>query len=454
MDQAGRDRGSSLRPFVVGALVACLVVLLGAAGLSWWAPGDDHPGSGSSTGPQATTPSASAPTGLGSPQTGSPQTGASTGPGAAARIELQELLDRRAAAVRSGDEAGWLAPLDRSRPELIARQRSWWQGLRLLPMSTFTLRPAGGQPSAGALPGRTSVGPVEVTVVGEWGLTGHDARPAHLLRTLVVRRTDDGWQVLDDRPATDVRSPLDLDGLAARTTPAGAVLGNASATRMDEVAALLPEAQRIVDGVWGPSTTRPVVVLPATEGEFAALAGRAGTPVRGVAAVTYGELERGQVSRGDKVIINPVAWERLGEQGRRIVLTHELVHRAIRTTTTHPVPQWLSEGYAVWVGYHGLHVDRRAATPELLARVRSQGPPTDLPEDAAFDRADPGTAYDESWLAVERLVQDRGEAAVTGFYRALAAGAADEQAWRRLGTTRAALVADWRRDLEQLSRPG
>lgn len=51
-------------------------------------------------------------------------------------------------------------------------------------------------------------------------------------------------------------------------------------------------------------------------------------------------------------------------------------------------------------------------------------------------------------------MQDRGEAAVTGFYRALAAGAADEQAWRRLGTTRAALVADWRRDLEQLSRPG
>ncbi|WP_409485566.1 hypothetical protein [Arsenicicoccus dermatophilus] len=441
MDQPGRDRGNSLRPFVVGALVACLVVLLGVLGLSWWATsGDPRPPSRSSAGASAT-----AAAGPGSPGSGA---------GSAARAELQELLDRRAEAARSGDESGWLAPLDRSRPGLVARQRAWWRALRLLPTSSFTLRLAGGASFAETRPERASGGPLEVPVVGEWGLVDHDARPAHLLRTLVVRRTGGGWQVLDDRPATDVLSPLDLDGLVARDTPAGAVLGNAPTGRLDEVAALLPQAQRVVDGVWGPAPTRPVVVLPATEGEFAALAGRAGTSVRGVAAVTYGELETGRLSRGDKVILNPAAWDRLGEQGRRIVLTHELVHRAVRTTTTHPVPQWLSEGYAVWVGYHGLDVDRRAAAPELLARVRAQGAPDDLPGDASFDRADPGTAYDESWLAVERLVQDHGEAAVTGCYRSLAEGTADEQAWARLGTTRAALVAAWRRDLERLSRPG
>ena len=76
------------------------------------------------------------------------------------------------------------------------------------------------------------------------------------------------------------------------------------------------------------------------------------------------------------MVINPAAFARLGTTGRRVVLTHEMTHVAVRQTTTSAVAIWLSEGFADYVAYSGTGVSRRVGAGDLLAQVRAGHGPT------------------------------------------------------------------------------
>src|SRR5690349_15436558 len=51
--------------------------------------------------------------------------------------EAQQLLDRRSAAVQSGNLKAFLATIDQTNPQLVARQRRFFANLRDLPVQTL-----------------------------------------------------------------------------------------------------------------------------------------------------------------------------------------------------------------------------------------------------------------------------------------------------------------------------
>jgi hypothetical protein len=212
-----------------------------------------------------------------------------------------------------------------------------------------------------------------------------------------------------------------------------------------------------------------VILTPSTADQFARLLSRTSDDgLDQVAAITQGVIERGQRAQGDRVVINPKAFTSLQPLGRRVVITHELTHVATRSSTTGPVPIWLTEGMADYVGYSGLDLRRGRVASELLALVRVGKGPRALPTDADFDpsRTKIAPAYSASWLAVSRLVDLYGQARVVAFYRAVASSrtvggkaqanpvSASKLAFpRSFGVTEAQFVGGWQRYLRALARP-
>ena len=186
-----------------------------------------------------------------------------------------------------------------------------------------------------------------------------------------------------------------------------------------------------------------------------------------MAAITQGVVDQGQRAQGDRVVINPKAFTALQSLGRRVVITHELTHVAARSSTTRPVPIWLSEGMADYVGYSGLGLPRTRVAAELLVLVRQGKGPKALPTEADFDPAKTKIApfYSASWLAVSRLVDLYGQSRVVAFYRSIAGELNVDQAVesdsdaiaalafpKSFGVSETAFVTGWRRYLATLAR--
>jgi hypothetical protein len=216
-----------------------------------------------------------------------------------------------------------------------------------------------------------------------------------------------------------------------------------------------------VDVVWGTGWRRgAVVVVPTSGDELRELLDPAGDYSQ-IAAVATAELAGGTGEfdpAGDRILVNPDTFGRLGRLGRRVVLAHELSHVATRKATGPGVPAWLAEGFADYIAYRDVDLPLAVSARELRGDVRAGRVPTALPEDAAFNGSNPqlAQAYEQSWLAVRLLARRSGDAALLRFYRAVGAtrgvAAADavEAALRaELGTSTAELVRDWRASLQR-----
>ena len=220
--------------------------------------------------------------------------------------------------------------------------------------------------------------------------------------------------------------------------------------------------------MWGKEWNSHVVILtPSTTGEFARLLFRSSdNGLDQVAAITQGVIDPGQRAEGDRVVINPKAFTALQPIGRRVVITHELTHVAARSSTMRPVPIWLSEGMADFVGYSGLDLGRARVAADLLVLVRQGKGPKALPTEADFDPAKSKIApfYSASWLAVSHLADLYGQAKVVGFYRSIAGGLAVKQAVgldpgaiaaqafpKSFGVTQAQFVTGWEHYLTTLA---
>ncbi|GAA2383315.1 hypothetical protein [Nonomuraea africana] len=204
---------------------------------------------------------------------------------------------------------------------------------------------------------------------------------------------------------------------------------HAPAALLRDLAARADAAGRTVTAVLR-RAVRPVVVVPATTAEAAALAGTGS--VEGLAALA---------SEG-RVIVVPGAFARLTPVGRDVVLAHELTHVA---AGTYGRPVWLREGFADYVGYLGSGLDVHVAAAELAAEVRSGRAATRLPADGDFAPGSPRLAqvYQESWLACRLIATRYGERALAALYDR-AAGRDLAQALRPLGLSVTALTGLWR----------
>ena len=379
---------------------------------------------------------------------------------------VQGLLSARAAAVRSGDKSSWMATVDLPGSPFRARQGLGFDNLIKLPLGQFTYGAARLAPALSA-PRARQAGPRAwaATVTGTYTLAGYDRAPQSFEATYTFVQRPGGWRMADDADGATPLQLWDLPGMRVVRGRSGIVIGNAPASRMREYSAIADSAVRRVSGFWGTGwSSHVVIVTPSTSEQFAGLLARSsGEGLDQVAAITQGVVEAGQQAQGDRVVINPTAFTALQPVGRRVVITHELTHVATRSSTDSPVPIWLAEGMADYVGYSGLGLPRGRVAGELVTLVRAGKGPTGLPTDVDFDPAQSKIApsYSASWLAVSRLVDLYGRARVVAFYRRVASastvGQADPDATaslafpRSFGVTEAQFVEGWKRYLGTLA---
>jgi len=218
-------------------------------------------------------------------------------------------------------------------------------------------------------------------------------------------------------------------GTAASATATGDATRGAGGALAAELAADLADAARRVDAAWGTDWPRATaVVLPATAADAARLAGVAAQDVAALDALAVGEeadLPDGRPG-GVRVVVQPARFPQLTPLGRRVTLTHELVHVATRAATTvagaGALPRWLVEGFADLVAREGRPLPATALARPLLDAVAA-GRPVTVPDDAAFGAADAielQIAYASAWTLVASVARRTAAGAVAGLYRGLA----------------------------------
>lgn len=368
---------------------------------------------------------------------------------------MQALLDAHAAALLRRDRAGFLAAVDPTVPGLRARQGAAFDALAPVPLAAWSYRVGGAPPTD---PARWT--PRVVLAVG---LAGSDQEPGETEPALTLARRAGRWWLVDDGLGPAGKGPAqlwDLGPVAVVRGTRSLVLGRPPA--LAALRRLAAEADAVVPrvtSVWGTGwAQRVTVVVPADATELGRLV-TSGTGPAGFAALTVALPVRGGTELGaDRVYVDPGALAGLSDQGRQIVLTHEVTHVAARASTGALTPAWLAEGLADHVGLSGTGLPVPEVAAELAEDVRAGRLPARLPGPPAFAGGAPGLAqaYQQAWLAVELLWRRHGGAAVLALYRDLGARRAgdpaavlDETLRADLGTTTAALTADWRADLSR-----
>ena len=387
----------------------------------------------------------------------------------AARVEaLTHLLDERAAAVLAHDRARFAATLDDPGSGFGLRQLQAFDNLVRLPLGAF----AYGTPEAApalSTDRATEVGPDAwvARVEGRYTLKGWDRRPRTYETHLTVVHRPDGWRLADDSDGGTQAQLWDLPDLKVVSSRRTLVVASGTVRGVDGYLRLGDRAVRAVEQVWTrPWGSRLVVVVPATAAEMADQLGQSADSVEQVAAVTDGALDSDGRAGADRIVVNPQAFARLQATGQQVVLTHETTHVAVRASTTRPVPLWLSEGLADYVGYRAVDLPRSTIAASLLERVRQGNGPRALPTERDFDPSTSTIApsYNAAWLAVCRIVDQHGEKALVRFYLSAASRPSasappgdPEQNTRKalaavLGTTEAAFTRGWLSYLRGLAR--
>lgn len=214
--------------------------------------------------------------------------------------------------------------------------------------------------------------------------------------------------------------------------------------RDDAVAAVVAVRSR-----WHrPWSGRLLVVVPGDRAEWAEVAGVDRASAQGSDAAVAPAMTVGAAPGSAHVILDPQGWAGASAVGRRALLIHEAVHVAVWADPqppSPPAPQWLAEGFAQYVAYGHLDVSPRTVAPELLRRVRAEGPPDRLPSDAELSASGPARldAYALAWLATVTLADLAGDDAPA---RAMAGGGSGAAG---VGTARLTLA--WQADLRRLA---
>lgn len=488
-----------MRRGVKSRAAACLAALF-LGGLAGCVAPSAPPTPGASSGPEAGATGATEATeakgatgATGGPGAGgvgatSPtHTGSSTASAAsgAAVAAVSDLAARRLTALTTKDKNAWMATVADPEDAFGQQQAAVFDRMTQLPLGALvvggvSVGPADPAPgsAAYAAPGasptpttsttsNTSAPTSAVSTAGAglvarlttgYRLVGYDrgARTFDVAYTVVEGPS--GWHFTGLAPGDSAAQPWDLPGMAVASSPTALVVGDVSADVLQAYLAMAEAGLQRVGGVLGASLPA-VLVAPRTTDELVRQLGRSSASgLDQVAAVTDGPLGTGAPATADRVYLNSATFATLTPTGRQVVITHELTHVTIRGTTTRPVPIWLSEGFADYVGFSGSGLAVATVAADLLTEVRRDQGPTALPTAAAFDPTNGqiSPVYNQAWLAIVRMVQQHGQPAAVAFYRAVAGGPVPDPAvggsaddltrsafQSVLGTTQERFVADW-----------
>lgn len=220
---------------------------------------------------------------------------------------------------------------------------------------------------------------------------------------------------------------------------------------IDTLAGELGTATTAVTGVWGSGWAQStMVVVTSNPSEFAALVRSGANMPADVAAASVADpFVPGTQPTGQRIVFSSNAGRRLDTDGLRTLLRHELTHIATRAQTVDGAPQWMLEGFAEFVAHLGTGHHFADIAPTVATRIRAGEVPRDLPSTADFAGSGAVVAYEQAWSVCAFIAETFDQPGLVDLYRRIAAGKQDPTGEDRimrdvLGTSRAALIADWR----------
>ena len=369
------------------------------------------------------------------------------------------MLDAFAAAARRGDRAGVAASVSDQDPSFADRVRVLGTNLGALPLDTltFSLQP-GAQPLSAARQQVLGAGAWRQPALVTWQLRGEPTAAEHTVWLTFVEQ--DGAPRLagtaDAPPGAPTPQPIWWTGpVQARQEGAVTVLtgpGQASEAWLGRArTAAARVREQVTAGAAARWTGELVVEVPASRRAFEAVLGAAEGSYAQIAAVTLAEGPA--ATDALRIVVNPEVTRTLAPVGVAVVVLHEAVHVATRSADS-PAPTWLVEGLADYVAVRAHPEVAEGAAEPLLTQVRAGRTPADLPADEQFRAGAPDLAasYAAAWLACRRVAEQHGPAGLQRLYTAADAGTPLDQAVPDvLGTTVAALTADWRAYLRRLA---
>ncbi len=377
------------------------------------------------------------------------------------------MVARLVAAVRADDQRAYEAVWSSRDPTAERTARLLRDNLRALGLAEFeiALNPT-ARPVA---PDRAAVlGPAawQQQAVVSWRLPSDDAPAVHQIWMTFV---DEGAGVVlagaappdagaaSGDPATTEPvpiwwlGPVEVSQRPGVTVVTGGAQRSAAWIELAGNAARRIEADLPVRAAARP-LSHPVVEVPGSVRDFAAVCGRTPEQAAGIAATAL--LEGDGSAPVLHVVVNPEVARIEPRSARAFVLRHELVHAATDSPTS-AAPLWAVEGFAEWVAWRStphLPVDGAA---DLRARVRQGDSPAALPPDRAYEvgAASLVESYAEAW-SIWRYVQQRFGAEAAGrLYAELDRGRPMDPAGRAaLGVSSDVFVRGWRRWLDEWAR--
>jgi hypothetical protein len=331
---------------------------------------------------------------------------------------------------RAGDDHGWFGRGLQLPGDALAVSVSQAQVDAVLSARAETFRDRSGVPfrrysvtreSTSPLdPGSLASGRVQVPVEVASRLPG-DRGITKTRGTAAFRFVDGRWRLLGVR----LRHPELWDLSRVEVVRGGRQLVLVARQASVDPQVLAEEvdlALRHVDEAWpGAGRGRVVVEVPATADALRRLVGRGGDTLAGVTSLH--DDGTGPVVR---VRLNPEMFAGIGPLARQILLRHELTHAAQYAGASGPMPAWLTEGTADYVGYLGSGVADSVVASTVLADVRAGRMPESLPTDAdfGFTRGEDARrrAYELSWVACRAVVDRFGQDRLFALYRAVQSG--------------------------------
>lgn len=371
---------------------------------------------------------------------------------------VEALLSQRAHALRTRDEAAFLASVDPKAPAgFRKRQHDLFRNMAEVPLAEWSYETDSTDtllPPPPAEPADEIWAP-EVTL--RYALAGVDEVPTERSLGYSFTRRGDSWYLAGDQNLagqgrSSWQGPWDFERCRVITTETGLIIGHAGNRALaGRVAGALDSSVAAVTQVWGPDWAQRVgVLLPGSRDELRALVGT-DFAVDSIAAVAVADRVDTTERRveGPRVVLNAETAGRLSDPALRVVLQHEITHIAARADTVDGAPMWMLEGFADYVGYRGSRIEPAEIAPELAKQVHRGKAPTRLPQDRDFQssgrRLD--LAYQQAWSWVDFLVGRLGEQRVVELYHRVAGSSASstaEAALREMaGVDTTRLIAEW-----------
>jgi hypothetical protein len=252
------------------------------------------------------------------------------------------------------------------------------------------------------------------------------------------------------------RGALWLEGPIQVRKTARILLIAATNQSMSRYWKLAQRAVRDVDAVLGARRGALVFEVPSDQQQLEQLIDASAGTYKLIAGVTASV--DGSVTRHSAIhsFFNPNLMSHQGHRGSQLVVSHEATLQATRAPVS-PMPIWMEEGFADYVGLAHAGVPLRVSAKEIATQVRKSGPPAALPTQADFaytqtNLNDLNAVYESAWLACRYIADRWGEATLLVAYRAFDQGTAPGSVFREvLGLDERHFVGAWRRYLVSIA---